>query len=66
MKRYVIGCGAKAPDWCRHYLMAYRRMDGSTGFEFYGVHETFYLKPGDMLVYQQGRIEIIRKGRGEK
>ena len=62
MKRYVLGHGGKAPAWCRNQLMAFRRMDGSAGFEFYGIERVFTLKPGDMLAFQQGRIEIIYRG----
>lgn len=59
---YVIGSG-KPPEWCRNFIMPYRKKDGSTGYEYYGKRTTFYLKAGDELIKQDGRI-LVKENRG--
>lgn len=68
MNKYIIGSKEPAPTWCRDSLMAYRRMDGSTGVEFqnrfFGTVRVYQLFPGDILLHKSnGHIEIERKSR---
>lgn len=57
MQVYILGT-KPVPGWCRNYIMPYRKLDGSVGYEFYGYSATFYLKAGDKLIKQDGRIHV--------
>lgn len=57
MQIYVIGSG-KPPEWCRKHLTPFKRMDGTIGYEFHGIRETFILEAGEVLVKEGRAIEI--------
>lgn len=57
MQVYILGT-QPVPGWCRNYIMPYRKLDGSVGYEFYGYSATFYLEAGDKLIRQDGRIHV--------
>ena len=59
---YVIGTG-RSPEWCRNYLMPFRKMNGSTGWEFHGKRTVFILKAGDELIRSEGKIIVKEKGK---
>lgn len=63
-ERYVIGSG-RPPEWCRNFLMSYRKMDGTTGWEFHAKWTTFILKVGDVLERHDGRILVKEKNKSE-
>ena len=56
---YVLGTGT-VPLWCKSKLMTYKRKDGAIGFEFCGERKNFSLKMGDMLILENGRINVKR------
>lgn len=60
--RYIIGT-APIPPWLNNLLMPYRRMDGRTGWEFYGERNTFQLFPGDELIWENKRIIVKERVR---
>lgn len=60
--KYIIGQGF-APEWCRRFLMPYKRADGSTGYLFYGKWRDFELEKGDILLMGDGKIEVEKRGR---
>lgn len=60
MQVYILGT-KPVPGWCRNYIMPYRKLDGSTGYEFYGKHATFYLKAGDKLIRADSRTKVEGK-----
>ena len=45
---YEIGSG-QMPKWVACKVMAYRKMDGSTAYEFWGGVKRIDLRPGDLL-----------------
>lgn len=57
---YILGIG-EVPNWCRKALMAYRKIDGSIGFEFFGAVKTYKLSIGDVLIKDGNKIKIKRK-----
>ena len=57
MQVYILGT-QPVPDWCRNYIMPYRKSDGGVGYEFYGYSATFFLKAGDKLIKADGRIKV--------
>lgn len=64
--KYIIGQGF-APEWCRRFLMAYKRADGTTGYLFYGRWRDFELVKGDTLLMDDGKIKVRKRGqRGEE
>jgi hypothetical protein len=63
---YVVGSG-KPPSWLKNKIMPYRKMDGTTGFEFHGRQRTYVLYCGNKLVRNGSRIGIKRcKKNGQK
>lgn len=54
---YVIGSGTP-PSWCSNRITPFRRMNGTIGYEFAGVRETFILEAGEVLVKNGREIEI--------
>lgn len=58
--KYVIG-ESPVPLWAKTRLQPYRKVDGSTGFDFHGYLVTFDLSVGDVLIMHDGRIDIKRK-----
>ena len=66
MQRYIIG-DSPIPDWCRNQLYQYKRMDGSTGFEFWysvdGMQRVAELKAGDELIHNNGRTHFRKQVR---
>lgn len=60
MQCYTLGT-IPVPGWCRNYIMPYRKLDGSIGYEFYGYSATFFLKAGDKLIKADGRIKVEEK-----
>ena len=60
MQVYILGT-KPVPDWCRNYIMPYRKLDGSVGYEFYGYSATFFLKAGDKLIKTDDRIKVEEK-----
>ena len=59
MQYYTIGT-VPVPEWCRNYIMPFRKADGSTGYEFHGYNHVFNLKAGDELI-KNDRIHVRRK-----
>ena len=59
--RYIIGT-SDVPNWCEKKIMPYRKSDGSVGYEFTERSQDYELSKGDVLVYESGRISVIRKG----
>lgn len=57
---YTIG-KSPIPWWARPFLMQFKRMDGTTGFEFSQWWGVEYLNAGDRLI-KQGRKIKIRRG----
>lgn len=55
--KYVVGSGTP-PKWCSKRITPFKRMDGTTGYEFEGIRETFILKAGEVLVKNGYKIEI--------
>lgn len=53
------------PEWAAERLSPYRKTDGSTGYEFYGVWRTIELERGDALIKTGHRIEFKRKAARE-
>jgi hypothetical protein len=46
--------------------MAYKKMDGTTGYLFYGKWRDFELVKGDILLMDDGKIKVRKRGqRGE-
>lgn len=66
MRRYIIG-QSPIPYWCRKQLYQYKRMDGSTGFEFWyvadGMQRFAELAAGDELIMASGRITFRKQVR---
>ena len=58
---YTVG-KSPVPKWCRDLLIPYRKMDGSTGWEFHGSYKTFELSKGDQITNTNGRLDLIFKG----
>ena len=63
MQRYIIG-KSPIPEWCRNQLYQYKRMDGSTGFEWWYEADCMIrqaeLVAGDELVLMNGRVTFRR------
>ena len=59
--KYVIG-ESPIPAWCRKQLTPYRKLDGSTGYEYAGRVEDYELSPGDVLIKDGERVAIKRMG----
>ena len=59
--KYVIG-ETPIPAWCRKQLTPYRKLDGSTGYEYAGKVADYELTPGDMLIKDGERVTIKRTG----
>ena len=55
--RYIVGT-SPVPRWCRDDLMPYIKADGSTGYEFYTPRKVLYLVNGDMIINNDGRVEV--------
>ena len=60
IEKYIIGT-RPAPKWAAERLTPYKKMDGTTGFEFYGTRRTFEVDTGDELVKTGDVIELIYK-----
>ena len=58
---YEIGSG-QMPKWVACKVMAYRKMNGSTAYEFWGEVKRIDLRPGDLLIKDGQRIGVERKG----
>ena len=61
MESYVIG-DKYVPYWCRNRIMQYKKMDGTTGYEFH--HEMgriLQMNKGDVLYRGQDK-SVKRKG----
>lgn len=63
MAKYILGT-SPVPDWCEKDIMPYRKLDGSTGFEYTGKVATFELVAGDVLIKDGERVTV--KHTGEK
>lgn len=63
--KYIIGEGF-APEWCRRFLAPYKKRDGTTGYLFYGRWKDYELVKGDILLMDDGKIKIRKRGRREK
>lgn len=68
MQRYLIG-DSPIPAWCRKQIYQYKRMDGTTGFEFWyeadGMQRVAELQKGDELIRMHGRITYRKQVRNE-
>ena len=62
MGEYTMGRG-KMPEWVACKVMAYKKTDGSTGYEFYGMVKVIDLRIGDKIIKEGHLIRIERKGR---
>lgn len=45
--------------------MPFRKMDGSTAWEFYAKWKAYILEAGDELIKSEGHILVKRKGKDE-
>ncbi len=63
---YIIG-SSPVPDWCRRRIMQYRKVDGTTGYEYHGKVKSYDLDPGDVLekkgkyIYVRFKREMVGK-----
>lgn len=62
MQKYIIGT-KPVPSWCADKLMPYKKMDGSCGVEFHGVQMDIDLIIGDVLIYENGKIDFKKNER---
>ena len=60
MESYIIG-DKSMPYWCRNRIMQYKRMDGTTGYEFYGKGKILQLKKDDVLICGRNKAVIAKK-----
>lgn len=58
-EEYVIG-DPDMPLWASEYLMAYRRDDGTTGYELWGYEKVYELQAGDKLIWNGERVSPVR------
>lgn len=63
--KYIIGNGP-APAWCGRFLAPYKRMNGDTGYVLYGKFVDFELKKGDVLMLDDGKTKIGKRGNSEE
>lgn len=54
------------PHWCGRYIMPFKRLDGSTGYEYWGRYKDYILEPGDVITRNRGQIRIRRGNRVER
>lgn len=62
IQQYVIGA-KNVPHWCKGKITPFRKMNGSTGYEFRGMEKDFELAKGDKLLLHKGLILVKRKYR---
>lgn len=62
MGEYIMGNG-NMPDWVANKVMAYRKMDGSTGYEFRGMANIYEIHIGDKIIQNGHLIRFERKGK---
>lgn len=60
MEMYVVG-DPNPPWWARRKLAAYRKNDGSVGYEYMDGRVSIVLSTGDVLVNNDGKVRR-RKG----
>lgn len=60
IKQYVLG-SKNVPYWRKDKIAPYRKLDGSTGYEFRGEEKDFELAKGDRLLLHKGLILVRRK-----
>lgn len=60
-KTYTVG-KSPVPAWCRDLLTPYRKMDGSTGWEFHGSYKSFELVQGEQIINNHGKLDLKFKG----
>ena len=60
MESYVIG-DKYVPYWCRNRIMPYKKLDGTTGYEYHGKGEVLKLEKGDRLFRGHYRPIITKK-----
>lgn len=59
--KYILGNGT-IPYWCNKYITQYKKLDGTTGFEFYGKNKTIDLNKGDLIeMLEDGYLTVTRK-----
>ena len=59
-EKYIIGT-SPAPTWAAERLAPYKKTDGKTGYEFYGVFITVELNAGDVLIKDRRKINFERQ-----
>jgi hypothetical protein len=60
MESYTIG-DKYVPYWCRNRIMQYKRLNGTTGYEFHGKGEALWLEKGDTLCRGHNKAVIMKK-----
>lgn len=63
MEMYIIG-DRNPPFWCKRRLMPCMKMNGETGYEFYGRTGTLMLSKGDRLIRSSNGKDIFVRKKG--
>lgn len=51
------------PKWVAQRVNAYKRMDGSTGYEFHGMVKAIDMLPGDIITKEGRRMHVEKECR---
>ena len=64
IEEYIIGT-SQLPKWVQGRLLPFKKMDGSTGYEWRGYLRTYDLDVGDKLIKYGRDIYVSRKWRDD-
>lgn len=62
VRTYIVGEG-RMPAWCRKAVDAYKKIDGSTGYELRTHKKNVNLNIGDKVIRENGLFKVERKAK---